>query len=165
MNIFPIDFLDTSTFTANLLLRHKAKFQELEPGLSVLPLRNDAGDLPVLAEWGSAKALLSRIRSTAARILPEGKPGVLARAHVVTLNPGTVVPWGVDEEEYGATVHRLHVCVIPSPGCWIYAGGESANPAVGILTLVNHQTLYSAINIGQHPCTHLIVDVLRQTAD
>lgn len=164
MNIFSIGFLDASVFTANLILRHKAKLQEVDPGISLLPLRTEDGDLPIMAEWGSAKALLSKVRAAAAPILG-GKPGILARASVVQLGVGACVPWAADDDDYAQTVHRLLLCLIPSPGCWVYSGSEGTIPSVGMLTLVNHEVLHSVINTGQNPCTQLIVDVLKPLPD
>jgi hypothetical protein len=48
---------------------------------------------------------------------------------------------------------------VPSPGAWVYAGGEAAILPVGQLTYVNARTPNTALNVGPVAYTQLFVDV------
>lgn len=186
MNLRSICFLDVSTMTANLIIRHKDKFglhklrQQApgsahhdtetiilrappEPSADNWQLDVDHIDYPILKDWKSAKAMLTRIRNAVAP-LNGGAPAELGKAMVVSLKPGGHVDWHVDEGEYAEAHDRLHVCLVPSPGAWLYAGGEGAVLPVGQLTWVNNRVLHSAVNMGQNARVHLIVDVRKPGA-
>lgn len=179
MNFRPMLFLDTSIMTANLLLRHKVRFQDDRrrqetPGSAhhdteSIILRGPKGDdvaawfadiphqdMAILKEFKSAKSVLTRIANALA---VDGVPGKIGKAMIVSLKPGGFIDWHTDEGAYAEAYNRFHVCLIPSPGAFLYSGGEQASPAVGWLTFFNNRALHSAINLGQTPRVHLIVDV------
>lgn len=180
-NFLALGFVDTSVCTANLVLKFRDRFgqdarREKAPGsphhdTDAILLRgpkdpspaNWFGDIehvdyPILKEWKSAANLLSRIRNAAAPFL-KGQQAVLGKAMVVRLKPKGFVDWHVDEGEYAAVHDRLHICLIPSPGAWLYSGGEMACPPVGQITWINNRVLHSATNLGDVARVHLIVDV------
>lgn len=153
-HIAPIGFLDTWAFSAALHNRHKDKFGGDHHSAMLLPLRGPQGPLPVLAEWRSAKALLSRIRLMASTFMG-GKAPVLGEAAVVQLRPHGFVEWSLDPEAPPA----FHLCIVPSPDAYLYAGGICAVLPVGQLTYLNRRVLWSAVNFGPSPVIHLVVDV------
>ena len=155
-HIVPLEFIDTWAFSAALFARHKDRFTG--DHLAMLPLRSQGGPLPILSEWKSAKALLSKVRNAAAPLLG-GKAGVLGEAALVRLAPGGYMEWTCETSEYALAHHRLHLCVVPAPGCCVLSGGESGVLPVGMLTYVNRSVLHSAVNFSDTPCIHLIVDV------
>ncbi len=122
--------------------------------MSVLPLRSEDGALPILAEWKSAKALLNRLRLMAAAYL-NAHDLELGEAALVLLKAQGMVEWSVRESDWAS----LQLCIVPSPSAWVYSGGECSVLPVGQLTFVNRRVLHSAVNFGNHPCIHLVVDV------
>ena len=120
-------------------------------------------DYPIMKEWKAARITMLKIRNAAAG-LNGGKPVQIGKAMVVSLKVGGHVDWHTDEGEYAEAHLRLHVCLVPSPGAWLYSGGEAANIPVGQLTFFQNRVLHSAINTG--PCArhHLIVDCRRPDA-
>ncbi len=186
-NIVPLAFLDTSQFTATLVNKYRDQFgkdprREKTAGSphhdtqSIL-LRGPAKptaqnwfedieqvDYPILKEWKSARNLLSRIKNAAAPFL-KGQPAVLGKVMIVQLKPHGVVDWHVDEGEYAAAHYRTHLCLIPSPGAFVYSGPEMANLPVGQLTFFENRVLHCATNFGDFARTHLIVDVRRPEDD
>lgn len=180
-NFVSVGFIDASMMTATLLTRHKALFEadtrrqehlasphhDTQSILLRGPKSPSAEnwledvpqvDLPALSEWKTAKALLARIKNAVAP-LNDNKPGILGKAMIVSLKPNGFVDWHVDEGSYAETHHRLHLCLVPSPGAWLYSGGEAFSPPVGLLTGVNNRVLHSALNTGPTARIHLIVDV------
>lgn len=141
---------------SNLFAKHRDHFQG--DHLAFLPLRNEAGPLPILAEWRSIKALLSKVRVTAAPLF-DGRSGVLGTAALVRLAPGGFMDWTSEDSDYARDHLRLHLCLVPSPGCCVFSGGESGLLPVGMLTYVNRLVLHSAVNFGETPAIHLVVDL------
>lgn len=184
MHIRPLGFLDASVMTANLLLRYKQHFaddtrRQTAPGSAhhdteMILLRGprmpaadnwqadvEQVDQPLLGEWKSAQALLVRLKNL---LLQDGRPAVLGKAMIVKLKAGGHVDWHRDEGAYAEAHDRVHLCLVPSPGAWLYCGGEGANLPVGQLTFVNVRTLHSAVNFGTVARIHLIADIRRPDA-
>lgn len=181
MNFAPLAFVDTAQATALLVTKYRERFgrdarREKHPNsphhdTQTIILRGpaegddwfadeDQVDYPILKEWKSARNLLARIRVALAPLPSfQGKPVVFGKAMIVTLKPGGFVDWHVDEGEYAAAHDRVHLCLLPSPGAWLYSGGEQVNPPVGQLTYMNNRVLHSAVNLGPVPRVHLILDV------
>lgn len=149
--IRPVGFLDTWACSSTVFAKYKDRFNG--DGLSLLPLRGSEHALPLLAEFRSAKALLSRVRTSAAPFF--GRTPDMGEAHIVRLEPGAFVPWSSDE----ARGPHAHLCLVPAPGAWIYCGGDSAVLPVGQLTLVDHRKLWSAANFGDYPTVHLVAEL------
>ena len=152
MNIVPLGFLDTWAFATALHNKYKDRFGGDHHSMALLPLRTEAGPAPILAEWKSAKALLSRIQAAASPIF--GETPDLGAAAVVRLAPGGFVEWQTLASDWSS----LHLCIVPSPGAWTYSGGEGAVLPVGQLTYVNRAVMHSAVNLGNHPAIHLVVE-------
>lgn len=121
-------------------------------------------DYPILKEWKSARALLARIKDAVQPLFPNSSI-VLGKAMIVRLKVGGYVDWHVDEGDYAKVHDRAHLCLLPSPGAFLYSGGETAQPAVGMLTYMNNRVPHSALNMGPVPRVHLIVDVRKPDPD
>lgn len=160
MNIQPVAFVDTWAFASTLYAKYKDRFGGDHHSMDLLPLRSAEGALPILSEWKTAKSLLARIRA-AASPLTGGKTADIGASALVRLRPGGFIEWRRDETDYVA----VHLAIVPSPGAWVYAGGECSVLPVGQLTFVNHRVLYSAANFGEHPVIHLIAEVREPDAD
>ena len=159
MTIRPLGFLDTSTFTAMYVMKHREKVDN-----GILRLRDfkdgEAGpsDLPILREWKSARALLSRIRNAAAPLL-EGRVPDLGRAWVEIVPPLSGTPWNAESDDYADAHHRTRTCLIGGPGAMSYCGQAAANLLPGIVNFVDLRALSSETNTGEYPRVHLVVDV------
>lgn len=158
MNIAPIAFVDTWSFASTLFARYKDRFVGDHHSMTMLPLRSEEGPLPILSEWKSAKALLSKIRTAAAPFM-DGKAADLGAAALIHMKPGGFMEWTWEGGEYAQAHCRFHLCVVPAPGCAIYSGGESGVLPVGMLTYVNRLVLHSAVNHSDTPAIHLVVDL------
>lgn len=155
MNFTSIAFVDASQATAGYVKQFRARSQD-----GTIFLRRDGKDESILGEWKSAKGLLTKVSNAAAPYL-NGKPGKIVMAKVFTLVPNEREEWGKPQQE-GV---RAWLNLIPSPGAMLFSGIESANPPVGMLTVVNARPIFSAINLGDNAAVWLVVDVELPKAD
>lgn len=186
-DIVPVDFIDVSYMAAALVLKHASRFdddkrRQNEPGsphhdTRTIVLRAPNGlddapagtlkslwqadvpheDMPLLADWPSARQVLHAIAQSHQRrsgLVPE-----FGKVMVVSLKVDGYVDWHVDEGAYAEAHDRYHICLVPSPGARIFAGGEAAILPYGQLTWINNRRLHSAINLGPCPRIHLIADI------
>ena len=158
MSIQQIGFLDTSSMTARWVLKYREKAQD-----GILKLRdlNDEGeyaDLPILAEWRSAKAVLSKVRAGAAPHFGGVAP-VLGRAYIEALPPTSGIAWVAEHGDAVDAFLRTRTCLIPSPGAVTHCGSVSASLLVGIVNVIDMKQLCSEVNHGEHTRVHLVVDV------
>lgn len=187
MNFRALAFLDTANFTATLVNKYRDEWgkntqRQSFPGsphhdTQVILLRGPQNpspenwladvpqvDYPILKDWKSARALLVRIKDAVQPLFPKSKI-VLGKAMVVRLKIGGHVDWHIDEGAYAELHDRAHLCLLPSPGAFLYSGGEQAQPQVGVLTWVNNRVPHSALNMGPVTRSHLIVDVRKPDPD
>ncbi len=157
MSIQSIGFLDTSMFTARYLMKYRDKAEN-----GILNLRiaeeDEIVDAPILKEWNSGRALLSRIRSAAAPFFNDRTP-TLGRAWIETLPPLAGTPWASEVGEYADQHARLRTCLVPAPNAISHSGQQAATLLVGAVHLIDHKALCCEVNHGEHPRVHLIVDV------
>lgn len=161
MSIQPLGFLDTSQMTALFVAKRDIRDQVREGILQLRELGDDlaAQDLPILKDWKSARALLSRLRASAAPHFG-GRTPELGRAWIEVLPPLSGTPWTAEEGDYADTVRRTRTCLIPCPGAASHSGMASATLNVGYVHLVEHRALCSEVNFSEHTRVHLIVDVV-----
>lgn len=159
--IRPVGFLDTSGFTGMFTVKYRERMRD-----GILPLRSipegddEAQDLPIMKEWKTARALLTRIKAGAAPLL-DGQPATLGKAWVETLPGNCGTPWTIEEDDYAQGHIRTRTCLIPTPENYTMSGLDRVTLGVGILNIVEHRILHSEINLGAFPRVHLIVDVRR----
>ncbi len=159
MTIRALGFLDTAPFTSIYWVKYREKVEN-----GILRLRDikdgdaDASDLPILKEWKSARALLARVRTSAAALM-EGVTPELGKAWIEVVPPLAGTPWDSEHGEYADTHHRTRTCLIGGPGAMSYSGQAAANLLPGIVHLVDHHALCSEVNGGEYVRVHLIVDI------
>ncbi len=166
MNIRPVGFLDVSAMTATFLTKRRGLALDQDDGTKVMHLRRPVSNgLPdeyqdgaALQEWKAAKSALTKIEVMCAPLFG-GKTAVMAGAFIEILPHNISLPWAVSRETYWDRHFRLHVCMVPSPGAWLYSGGEGMVPPVGQVTMVNQKVTNCAINVGPCARIHLVVDV------
>lgn len=164
MSITPIGFIDVSIFTSMLLLKHKDRASEGILRLRDLGDEGDAVDLPILKEWKSARAVLSKIRSGAAPHFG-GKTPELGRAWIEILPPLSGTPWTAEDGEYADQHIRTRTCLVPAPLAVSYSGVSSATLAVGMVNRIEHRALCSEANFSENARIHLIADIRVPDAD
>jgi len=118
-------------------------------------LRHEGRDVENDKPWKAAKGFLTRLRNEAAPLFGNRAPS-FGDVFVRSIAPGGRIDWHTDP----APVHRVHICLNPSPGGFLFSGGMSICPAVGNLLLVEHRILHSAINLGPCPLVELVTELV-----
>ena len=160
MSFQQIGFVETAQATARWAIKYH---QQAVDGALWLRREGDDGEIadhPILQEWRSAKALLTRIRNAAAPFFANQAPR-LGRAWVEVLGPLAGTAWTCEAGEYADSHLRTRICLIPSPGAVSLAGGASAALQVGWAHVYDPRLLASEVNFGEHARVHLVVDVRR----
>lgn len=146
--------------TAKLILSYRDKFVESEDGIERIPLIVDGKPNAPCKEWKSATALLARLRNEAAPFFG-GRPAQIDRAFVERLKVNVITEWIADETAFAEEHVRVMICLVPSPGAWVYCGGENAVLPVGQIVAVNIRAMTSHANFGPCPTLRLCLDVRR----
>lgn len=160
MSFQQVGFLETTQMTARWALKYH---KDAVDGVLKLRDEDDTGeivDLPLLAEWRSAKALLSRVRAGAAPLLG-GSATSLGRSWLEVLPPLSGTPWRAEAGEYAEAYIRARICLVPCPQAVSYAGGAQAVLSPGFVMAHDPRLLASEVNYGEHARVHLVVDVRR----
>jgi hypothetical protein len=127
-------------------------------------------DAPLLAEWPSARQVLAqveqfhinRINQACQQFGMQPPPAPdFGKIMVVSLKAGGWVDWHVDTGAYADAHDRFHICLVPSPYAWLYAGPDSAILPMGQMCYLNNRIPHCATNFGSTPRVHLIHDVRR----
>lgn len=186
MSFRPIAFLDTTQFQGYLFTKYRDQWKKFrlrqdtagtahgqtetillrgphDPSLENWTLDVDHFDTPLLAEWKSAQGLLNRVRNACANAIG-GQSVTLGKAMLVALKAGGHVDWHVDEGEYAERHDRLHLAIATNPAARLLSGLESINLPVGHMAWMNNRILHGALNLGDWPRIHLIVDVRKPDA-
>ena len=151
MTIQPLGFLDTSAMMAMYVVKYAKSVDN-----GILSLRDfkddesDPTDLAVLREWKSARALLARIRASAAPFF-DGTTPSLGCAFIEVLPPQAGTQWTILQDDYAEAHRRTRTCLIGGPGAMSYSGPAAANLLPGMVNLVDHRTLCSETNTGDFP--------------
>lgn len=180
INLFSFAFVDISIFSATMTLKYGRHFADNDrpPRLALPPFQDtqhivlrgpaadgdawfddvDQIDQPILKEWPSAQKLIEDIGSRITTQL--SAPNLtFGKVYLESIRPGGHIGWHVDDTPYGIAHTRFRLLAAPcSGGCW-FAGGDSLPPGVGNLTIFNHRTIHSAINLGPVPQISLVLDV------
>ncbi len=151
--IKPVGFVELSRFTAAFVVQYRQNAVD-----NILQLRSPDEDFPLLKEWKSARAVLTRIQAGAAPLLG-GKPVKLGRVWIETLDGGRGTPWAQEEDEYAQSHIRTRTCMIPTHDAYSYSGNFRELLNVGVINFIEHRILHSEVNFSPYPRTHLIVDI------
>lgn len=190
-NIQPLDFVDTSYMAAALLMKHAVRFKDdtrrqdypgsphhdtetillrgpfdMDENSGAALRANWQEDVPhadrqILANWPTARTVIGEIAASHER--RSTAPPEFGKIMVVSLRPGGKVDWHSDQGPYAEAYDRFHVCLVPSPGAFLFSGGMAMTLQPGVICWVNNRTLHSAINVGPCARVHLIFDVRKPT--
>lgn len=149
MTIRAMTFLDTWALSL-VLWKNKSLFDAGEGPVRFVPL----GSHLKLKEWQPLKAVIARGLNA---LTPPGKERPsLASVGIEKLLPKGHTEW---EQITDADFNRFHLAIVTNPAASFYCGGAVVNMNIGILNYIDVGQLHSAVNLGDHPRYHLIVDV------
>lgn len=155
-------FLDTRQLTARFVVTYEKRMLNGLLKLRDLDEEGEPYDLPILAEWNSARAFLSRFKSAAAQFLG-GQKAVLGKAWLESLPGMHGTPWTLEEDDYAQSVVRTRTALISVPEGWSHSGLDKILMMPGVVNVIEHRTLHSEQNLSSYSRLHLIVDVQRPT--
>ena len=180
MNFILVCWLDTFDLAASLRTR-VGMFKAEGDGRRVLPIRGlrtgteeDAEDFvgyKAATSWGELTGMRNRIKRIGdglARMQGGGEIS-FGRIYMEMLDPGAVIPWRQEKTPYFARYDRAHLVLRSNPGAVMFAGGpngtEAYSPSPGQLFIEPARMLCSAVNLGETPSVHLVVDFRREAKD
>jgi hypothetical protein len=145
-NFTPVAFIDVFDLGASLLRKPKGDEMTLLDRVRVLE--------HLSRRWAALADVMDRIKDLAAPHSWEA-----ARVCLDVLDPGERVGWS-DALSYQTI---LHVPIRTNPQAAMIAGTEICCPGVGFATIVNQQVPNCAINMGETPRIHLVVEMRKVT--
>ena len=153
-----------------LLLGHDGITEE--NWLDDLPIKEQpalagGGQKPFDKPWESMRRLLQQARKTimVEALARQYLSGVMGRAMVSRLDPGSSIFWHVDDGPYHEKHVRFHLPLMTNLGCFLYSQAEMQHLPMGTLWFFNNRVRHSAANWGQHPRLHLIFEMRRIEKD
>ena len=160
MTIRRIAWLDTFAFAATVFAKRRL-FDEA-PEHPTDNIQRVEIHLPLDdKQWPNGRALLARI--TKALTTTDGPP-IVVGVCLEKLMPKGRTDWARDQD-FARSFLRFHLPIATNPGCAVYASPEADAIPIGVLTFVDVGTHHSAVNEGDVPRYHLIVDVARPTQE
>lgn len=111
------------------------------------------------AKWVELKIMLGQVEQIAETIA--NGPVEFGRISIEWLDPGAIIGWRRTEGAYAQRFWRLHLPLRTNPGAMVYSGVEAVQILPGQLTQVNVLVPHSAINLGDAPRVHLLIDVAK----
>lgn len=171
-NFTPIVFLDTFDLAASL--RERMGFFKPVPdqlGVRAIHYRGLKQDTEeedeqftgytVTARWVELANTVKRIKRIGDQFV--GGEGIeFGRIFLEMLDPETALPWRVNSAPYFQHFARAHLPLRTNPAARQFVGTESAHLLPGQLTVVNMRGLSSALNLGEDPRVHLVLDFRRK---
>lgn len=170
----PIAFLDIWEVAGSMYGGNRmGLFRKDEP--SILPLRGPppGADDPedelafgtyrqTWGHWPEMKRLVERLRQIAKPVIGEVDLGLM---FLEMLHPGQCLPWELSDSAYVTRFLRLHLAIRTNPRALLYAGGEQWCVQPGQAVITNKRVRHSAVNFGDHPRIHLVLDFKQKDTD
>lgn len=114
-----------------------------------------------IEKWPELKNMVRLLNRPADRLVGKVALGCIS---LEQLDPGAVIPWAAESGPYAERWTRAHLALRTNPGAWCYCGAEAAHMEIGFINAVNMQALSSAVNFGEFPRVHLIIDFRKKDA-
>ena len=172
MNFRVLVFVDTWELGCSLHDRMNL-FRPVEGGESILPIRwplDDEAAEPLSwrrtarwQKWVELRNVISRIHRAGEAMI--GHPLDLGRIFFELLPSGKVMPWRTEAGSYYENYLRVHVALRTNPAALMYAGTDAHHSMIGALCLVNAQAPSCAVNFGESPRVHLVIDFRKKDAE
>jgi hypothetical protein len=137
-----------------LPIRYPRKGTQLEDEDFVSGPRDGA-----VAKWVELKNFLGRLKREAEKV---AGPIDLGHVWLEMLDPGATLPWTTESGAYIERHTRVHLALRTNPAATMVSGSEAFSPAPGWVTAVNVRVPCTAVNMGQHPRVHLVLDWRRK---
>lgn len=152
MSIQAIDFIDPFNLTV-LLYKERKLFDQGDADVRTI----DIWARLKLREWNAAKSAVFKALGSLLQV-NRGERPALAGVSIEKLMPHSACPWTTDPE-FAQTSLRFHLPIVTNPKCQVMAGTFTGHLPVGQLTFVASDVLHCAVNHGDTPRYHLIIDV------
>lgn len=88
-----------------------------------------------------------------------------ARAMVAKLNPKGKIAPHIDTGAYADATERYHIALSTNSSSYLICGDEKINIATGDCYWFNKHIMHSAVNDGDAPRLHMIIDFWRESSD
>ena len=161
-NLTLVGFLDAFDL-AGSLRQHTNLFKPAEGGEQILPIRWDDGEVwkrtKLWAKWVELRNVVSRIQRRGSEMIG---PLDLGRIFFEMVPAGVVLPWRAESGAYWENHLRLHMPLRTNPAAFLHFATEMHHLMLGTLHLVNVGAEHCAVNRGEWPRVHLVVDVRRK---
>ena len=153
MNFSPVAFIDVWDIAASLRDRRGAPIMPLRGyRKDTEPEDEQFGAYAATRDWQEYDDLRDRLRR-----LGEPMGGIeIGCVHLDTLRPGELRAW--TEARPLSKWSVAHLPIRTNPQSALIAGTESATLAVGLLTVVSTLVPHAAINLGETPRIHLVIE-------
>lgn len=162
-NFQQIGFIDTFELAASLRPR-MGLFKDAGDGRREALIRWPDDAVAEVPRWLRLKeaAKWTELSNAVARVERIGTalvgPVERGRIFFEMLDPGTATPWRAEDGAYFREYWRLHLAIRTNPGCMMFAGTEAVNLLPGQIMRVATSVKASAVNGGEWPRIHLILD-------
>lgn len=173
MNFAFIAWLDTFELAASLRTR-AGLFKTEEPGRRILPVRSIRKGTEEVdedfvgftyatpAKWPELGNLRSRLTRLGNDMLGAVEFG---RIFFEQLDPGATLAPHRETGPYFERWRRAHLPIRTNPGAMLYSGIEQVSPAPGNLVGIAMNLPCWAVNLGEYPRVHLIVDFRKKETE
>lgn len=151
--ITPIAFVDTLALSV-LLYREKKLFDAIEDDRREIEVWGKVQD----KNWRPLKSAVARVLNHVQAARRATERPALAGIYLEKLMPSATTPW-VRDMENADLLERMHLPIVTNPLAIQHCGMVSAHLPVGQLTYTNIAAPCCAINLGDTPRYHLIVDI------
>lgn len=167
MTITPAGFIDPYELAATL--RQRAELFPRTGDIRVLPIRGpgrngDPDDDAAFVwtrgreKWPALTAVLNQFERSAS-VSGEIEWG---RIYFEQLMSGAIIPWTKDDTAYASRFFRTHLALRSNPLTRVYCGVASMLMIVGDVNVLGQRLPTSAINLGETPRVHLVIDFRRK---
>jgi hypothetical protein len=162
-NFLPLLFVDHIDL-AGSLRRHEGLYDHGTPRILPvhMPRKGSADEEDFVwcqtvreKKWVAMTNFLGRLKREAEKLVG---PIDLGLVFLEMLDAGTAVVMGAGSGAYIERYTRVHVALRTNPAALMVSGSEASSPAPGWVTAVNVRVPCYAVNMGQHPRVHLVVD-------
>lgn len=163
-NFITVGFRDTWELAVSLHARMNM-FRPLDSGEHILDVRwQDGPDAEApgwkrTGQWPKWPQLTNTV--TWVERIGEALLGPMERGRIFfwMLDPGARLPWVAEDSAYSRSSLRVHLPIRTNPAAMMYSGVETAHLLPGQVTRVNTLAPCSAINLGEWPVVHLVIDL------
>ncbi len=143
LNFTPLMFLDFWSLASSL----RSKVGLFETGVFIA--RDGDRWAAELRDWTPLRNVLARVRKS-----PAAQGHEMGGVRIERLNPGEASAWLPPASD----VIEVQAAIVTNPSCYVFAGIAALHLQIGHLTAVNRALPCCAVNWGETPRYHLILE-------